>query len=58
MREEAGQWEGWIRWVNEEILALIHAQLDESAFEDAWAEGKELTVGGAIELALESAPAA
>ena len=56
MREEAGQWEGWIGWVNEEILALIHAQLDEDAFENAWARGKELTLDEAIELAVERAP--
>jgi predicted ATPase len=53
IREEAGQWEGWIGWVNEEILALIHAQLDDDAFEGAWAKGKELTVAGAIDLAVE-----
>jgi predicted ATPase len=56
MREEAGQWEGWIGGVNETILALVHAQLDKDAFENAWARGKELTVDEAIELAVESAP--
>jgi hypothetical protein len=40
--------------VNEEILSRIHAQLDDDVFERAWAKGKELTIGGAIELALES----
>jgi predicted ATPase len=54
VRDEAGQWEGWIGWVNEEILSRIHAQLDDDVFERAWAKGKELTIGGAIELALES----
>lgn len=56
VRDEAGQWEGWIGWANEEILALIHAQLSDEVFERAWAKGKELTVGEAIELALESEP--
>jgi predicted ATPase len=53
MREEAGQWEGWIGSVNERILQLIHAQLDDDAFGAAWAKGKELTVEDAVELAVE-----
>jgi predicted ATPase/class 3 adenylate cyclase len=38
---------------NEEILTLLHAQLDEAAFADAWEQGRALTLDEAVSLALE-----
>ncbi len=38
----------------EEALAVIHTQLDDSAFTEAWEQGKALTAEDAIALALDS----
>jgi hypothetical protein len=35
----------------EDILALLHTQLDDAAFASAWSEGQQLTIEQAIELA-------
>ena len=40
--------------VNEETLAALHAQLDETAFAEAWEEGQKLTMDEAVALALDS----
>jgi predicted ATPase len=53
IREEAGQSESWIAGVNEGILAVIHEQIDEEAFEHAWSKGRELTVEEAVALATD-----
>jgi predicted ATPase/class 3 adenylate cyclase len=45
LREQVGHMESWIPQENEEILALVHAQLDDGAFAEAWADGRKLTVG-------------
>jgi predicted ATPase len=55
-REAVGHWESWIGQENNEILALIHEQIDDTAFERAWAEGRNLSVDDAIELASRSRP--
>ena len=39
---------------NEETLALIHAELDGEPYEEAWEQGKRLTLDEAVALALES----
>ena len=45
----------WARFIVGPILATIHAQLDETAFEAAYAEGRAMTMEQAIEYALELA---
>jgi len=40
--------------MNEETLTTIHTQLDEAAFVEAWEQGRALTVGEAVPLALDS----
>jgi predicted ATPase len=40
---------------NEEILALIHAELDEASFEKAWKAGQKLSIDEAVALALDGA---
>jgi len=39
---------------NERTLATIRAQLDEAVFAEAWEQGRALTVGEAVALALAS----
>ena len=39
---------------NEETLELLHEQLDDAAFEEAWERGAKLTLEEAVALALES----
>jgi predicted ATPase/class 3 adenylate cyclase len=51
LRDQVGHWESWIGQENDEILALIHAQLDDAAFDRAWAEGRTMSVEQALELA-------
>jgi predicted ATPase/class 3 adenylate cyclase len=45
---------GWLRRDNDEALALIRAALDESAFAEAWEQGRKLTAEEAVALALAS----
>ena len=40
--------------VNEGTLAMIHGQLDQAAFAEAWEQGRSLSLDDAIALALES----
>jgi predicted ATPase/class 3 adenylate cyclase len=40
---------------NEEILALIHAELDEACFAKAWEAGQQLSIDEAVALALDEA---
>jgi predicted ATPase/class 3 adenylate cyclase len=44
---------GWLRRGNDEALGLIHAQLGEAAFAEAYERGKSLTADEAVALALE-----
>jgi tetratricopeptide (TPR) repeat protein len=45
----------WAEKRNEETLAIIREQIDETAFAEAWEEGQKLTVDEAVELALSDA---
>jgi predicted ATPase len=49
--EETGASIPWTALENEETLALVRAQLDETAFEEAWKRGQMLTLDKAAALA-------
>lgn len=51
VRLTVGHSESWIADQNEEIFELIHAQLDDAAFERAWIEGESMSVEEVLELA-------
>jgi len=53
-REQIGVSEAWVARMNEQTLSAIHARLDESAFAEAWEQGRALTIDEAVALALES----
>ena len=53
-REQIGVSEAWVARMNEQTLSAIRARLDESAFADAWEQGRELKIDEAVALALES----
>ena len=38
---------------NAEMLEVLHEQLDETAFAEAWEQGKQLTLDEAVALALD-----
>jgi tetratricopeptide (TPR) repeat protein len=42
----------WGAHRNEEALAIVHAQVDEAAFSEAWKKGRTLTADAAVALAL------
>ena len=44
----------WTAKRNEETLSTVRSQLDDAAFAEAWEEGRALTLGQAVALALES----
>ena len=44
----------WIAELNEGTLASVRMQLDEASFAEAWEQGRALTLGEAIALALDS----
>ena len=52
--EETGVRRPWVVERNEETLANIRAQLDETAFAGAWEQGRALTPDEAVALALDS----
>jgi ATP/maltotriose-dependent transcriptional regulator MalT len=54
LREQIGVSEAWVARMNEQTLSAIGARLDESAFAEAWEQGRELTIDEAVALALES----
>jgi hypothetical protein len=54
LREELGVGEAWVAREKKEALTLIHGQLDEASFAEAWEEGARLTLDEAIDLALRS----
>jgi tetratricopeptide (TPR) repeat protein len=51
-REQFGGTRFWVTSRNDETLALIRAQLDNDAFDEAWEEGKHLSVEEAVALAV------
>ena len=53
-REQIGVSEAWVARMNEQTLSTIRARLDESAFAEAWEQGRALTIDEAVALALES----
>ncbi|HEY8631033.1 MAG TPA: hypothetical protein VIL73_10925, partial [Gaiellaceae bacterium] len=54
LREEFGAGRSWVASRNEGTLALIRAQLDETAFTEAWEQGRALTADEAVALAMDS----
>lgn len=46
--------EKWVLEMNQVTLSRLRAQLDEGAVDEAWEQGRELTVDEAIDLALDS----
>jgi len=54
LRDELGLGEAWVRREKEEALSLIHTQLDEAAFAEAWEGGARLTLDEAIDVALQA----
>ena len=55
LRDQIGVSEAWVARMNEETLSAIRARLDESAFAEAWEQGRTLTIEEAVALALGSA---
>jgi predicted ATPase/class 3 adenylate cyclase len=53
-RKQIGVSEAWVARMNEQTLSTIRARLDESAFAEAWEQGRALTIDEAVALALES----
>lgn len=51
-REQFGGTRFWVTSRNDETLALVRAQLDTDAFDEAWEEGKHLSVEEAVALAV------
>jgi predicted ATPase/class 3 adenylate cyclase len=54
LHEEFGSSGAWPAKENEEALGRIRAQLEETAFAEAWAQGQALTVDEAVAFALDS----
>jgi non-specific serine/threonine protein kinase len=54
LREEVGISPVWLEKTNDRTLAVIRTQLDEAAFDEAWEQGRELTLEEAVALALEA----
>jgi predicted ATPase/DNA-binding SARP family transcriptional activator len=52
--EEIGARPPWYARISEKALAVIHAQLDEAAFAEAWEQGRALTADEAVALALDA----
>ena len=55
VHKEIGGTMSWVTKMKEEALATIRAQLDESAFAEAWEQGRALTADEAVALALAEA---
>jgi hypothetical protein len=53
LREEVGIRPVWLEKVNQGTLAILHAELDEAAFAEAWEVGRAMTLDEAVALALE-----
>jgi predicted ATPase/class 3 adenylate cyclase len=55
LRDEIGYTlESWMTLETNEAFAAVHAQLDDTAFAEAWEQGAKLTVDEAVALALDS----
>jgi predicted ATPase/class 3 adenylate cyclase len=54
LREKIGVSEAWVMRMNEQTRTAIRTRLDESAFAEAWEQGRALTIAEAVALALES----
>jgi predicted ATPase len=54
LSEEAGGAEAWVKRENDETLAIIREHIDEASFADAWANGRKLSPGQAMELGFDS----
>jgi tetratricopeptide (TPR) repeat protein len=54
LHEEFGSSGAWPAKENEEALGRIRPQLEETAFAEAWAQGRAMTVDEAVALALDS----
>jgi hypothetical protein len=55
LRDEIGySLESWMTFETEEALSTVREQLDDSAFDEAWATGAKLSLDEAIALALDS----
>jgi hypothetical protein len=52
--QEVGIGEAWVARDREEALDLVRAQLDETAYSQAWVEGARLTLDEAVGLALDA----
>jgi len=54
LMEEIGAKPPWFARISRKTLVLIHTQLDDTAFADAWEQGLGMTAEGAVALALDS----
>jgi hypothetical protein len=54
MGDDVGIRRSGVAEMNETTLAAIRAQLDDAAFAEAWEQGRKLTVGEAVTLALDA----
>ncbi|MBA2332048.1 MAG: hypothetical protein H0V94_04570 [Actinobacteria bacterium] len=52
--EEMGVKVPWVAISNDETIGVIRSRLDDAAFEDAWEQGRDLSLDDATALALES----
>lgn len=52
--DEVGIRRSGVAEMNEATLAALHTQLDDAAFAEAWEQGRKLTIGEAVTLALDS----
>jgi plasmid replication initiation protein len=52
--DEVGTRRSGVAAMNETTVAAIHTQLDDAAVAEAWEQGRKLTVGEAVTLALDS----
>ena len=58
LMEELGAKPPWFIRISRKTLVLIHTQLDDTAFADAWEQGLGMTAEEAVALALDSLAAA
>jgi non-specific serine/threonine protein kinase len=58
LMEEIGARPPWFAGISTKTLAIIHSQLDDGAFANAWGQGLTLTADEAVALALDSLAAA
>ncbi|MGH3134483.1 MAG: tetratricopeptide repeat protein [Gaiellaceae bacterium] len=54
LADEIGASVPWVARMNEETLAVIHTQLDDAAFAEAWEHGRKLSPDEAVALAVDS----